>query len=242
MSEDIYQLERDLIEKAKKLLANPENVDWQTEFSEMTTAYELLLNNMVVMTSISDRFQEKYKLANDKLQSQTEQIARINQKLESDNRALKSDLQELNKRKEVEELLKYEKFLEKFPDKESVLDFFHQLKWDDTYVCKKCGNTKYCDGNSYLARRCTKCRYDESVTAYTLFHKCKFDLNKALYMLIFIHFKKGEISSYELSRKLELRQKTCWSFKQKVMIAFESLSEEDQNNPESWVKLILSAQ
>lgn len=241
MSEDIYQLERELIEKSKKLLSNPNDIDWPSEFADLTAAYELLLNNMVVMTKISDRFQEKYKLTNDKLQSQTEQIAKINQKLESDNRVLKSNLKELNKRKEVEELLKYEKFLEKFPNKEAVLDFFHQLKWDENFVCKKCRNTKYCDGNSYLARRCTKCRYDESVTAYTLFHKCKFDLNKALYMLIFIHFKKGEISSYELSRKLELRQKTCWSFKQKVMAAFEGLTAKEQNNPESWVKLILQA-
>jgi hypothetical protein len=38
--------------------------------------------------------------------------------------------------------------------------------------------------------------------------------------------KKG-MSSYELSRKLGLRQKTCWSFKQKVIEAMKS----GGNNP-----------
>jgi hypothetical protein len=33
---------------------------------------------------------------------------------------------------------------------------------------------------------------------------------------------KSGISSTELSRKLELRQKTCWLFKQKVMRAMAS--------------------
>lgn len=240
MSEDIYQSERDLIKQSIKLLDNQEHVDWKSKFEEVVGAYELLLDNMVVMTNISDRFQDKYKLANDKLQSQAEQIALINQKLEVDNRSLKSDLKEINKQKEIEQLLEPETFFQKFPDKTAVLDFFHQLKWTKDFSCKKCSNTKYCEGNSYLARRCTKCRYDESITAYTLFHKCKFDLNKGLYMLIYLHFKKGQISSYELSRKLELRQKTCWSFKQKVMLAFDTLSKNVKNNPEAWSELILT--
>ena len=34
-------------------------------------------------------------------------------------------------------------------------------------------------GNKPFYRRCQKCRYDESVTANTMFHKCKMGLQKA---------------------------------------------------------------
>ena len=62
----------------------------------------------------------------------------------------------------------------------------------------------------------------ESPTAGTLFHKSKFPVLKAFYIVYYIATNKNGISSTELSRKLALRQKTCWLFKQKVMKAMES--------------------
>jgi two-component system, sensor histidine kinase LadS len=239
MVEDIYSGEKEVLKKAKELLVNNiENNQLGEAYQELTGHFEQLLNNMIVMTNISDRFQEKYKLANDQLKGYTEQVTEANRRLEKDNRSLKSNLVELNKKKGIEELLDFEKFEKKYSSKEVCFEFFDRLKWNGNYTCKKCGNSKSCAGNSYLARRCTKCRYDESVTAYTIFHKCKFSITKAMYMMLLIHYKKCEISSYELSRVMDLRQKTCWSFKQKVKNAFDQLSAEDQNNPELWVRLI----
>ena len=240
MSEHIYDNEEDILKKAKELshLEFHQDVDWRTEYKSLTKAYDELLGNIIVMTNISDRFQEKFKLANDKLKQQAELITSINMKLTSDNRSLKSDLKQLNQQRAIAELLEPEKFKKKFPDKEACYKFFEELKWNTAFSCRKCGNEKFCDGNSDLARRCTKCRYDESVTAFTIFHKCKFPITKAMYMLLLIHYQQGDISSYELSRQMELRQKTCWSFKQKVMAAIEKLSESDKRDPESWKKLI----
>lgn len=45
---------------------------------------------------------------------------------------------------------------------------------------------------------------------------------KAFYIVYFVSTNKKGISSTELSRKLGLRQKTCWLFKQKVMQAMKS--------------------
>jgi len=45
---------------------------------------------------------------------------------------------------------------------------------------------------------------------------------KAFYIVYFVSTSKKGISSTELSRKLGLRQKTCWYFKRKVMKAMES--------------------
>ena len=54
------------------------------------------------------------------------------------------------------------------------------------------------------------------------FANCFTRLLKAFYILYFVSTNKKGISSTELSRKLGLRQKTCWFFKRKVMKAMES--------------------
>jgi len=47
-------------------------------------------------------------------------------------------------------------------------------------------------------------------------------LLKAFYIVYYVSTSKKGIASTELSRKLALRQKTCWLFKKKVMRAMES--------------------
>ena len=72
-----------------------------------------------------------------------------------------------------------------------------------------------------MSRQCTSCRYVESPTAGTLFHQVRFDLVKAFWIVYFVSTNKKGITSTELGRKLGLRQKTCWSFKRKVMRAMK---------------------
>lgn len=116
-------------------------------------------------------------------------------------------------------------FQEKFPDKDSCLSYLADLKWEEGYSCCQCGHGHYCSGSTPYSRQCTRCRYVESPTAGTLFHKVKFDLVKAFWIVYFVSTNKKGITSTELSRKLDLRQKTCWSFKRKVMKAMKSSEE-----------------
>jgi len=113
-------------------------------------------------------------------------------------------------------------FQSKFPDDESCSAYLADLKWSDGYSCRRCKNTVFCQGVRLHERQCTVCRHLESPTAGTLFHKCKFSLLKAFYIVYYISTSKKGISSTELSRKLDLRQGTCWLFKQKVMKAMKS--------------------
>lgn len=113
-------------------------------------------------------------------------------------------------------------FQERFSTKSDCLSFLAMLKWGEGYRCRKCGNTKSCNGITEGSLQCTKCNYSESPTANTLFHKVKFDLVKAFYIVYFVSTNKKGITSTELSRKLSLRQKTCWAFKRKVMKAMKS--------------------
>ena len=113
-------------------------------------------------------------------------------------------------------------FQKRFPDEEACLDHLEQLKWAKGFVCDKCGHTHYCKGKTKRSRQCTRCRYQASPTSGTLFHKVKFPLQKAFYIIYFMATNKKGISSTELSRKLDLRQKTCWAFHKKVAQAMAS--------------------
>jgi len=113
-------------------------------------------------------------------------------------------------------------FTEKFSTKESCHEYLAAIKWKNGYSCGKCGNETYYVGRKTGSRLCSKCKYLESATARTLFHKLKFPLNKAFYIVYKMVCSKKGISSYELSRQLTLRQKTCWTFQHKVLTAMQS--------------------
>jgi len=113
-------------------------------------------------------------------------------------------------------------FQQRFSTDNQCLAYLAAEKWKNGYACSKCGHTHYCKGNSLYSRQCTRCKNTDSPTSKTLFHKVKFPLLKAFYIVYFVSTNKKGISSTELSRKLGLRQKTCWYFKRKVMKAMES--------------------
>ncbi len=74
-------------------------------------------------------------------------------------------------------------FYKRFPDEESCYNYLAEIKWEESYVCKKCGHTNYCSGRKPHSRRCTRCKYDESPTAGTMFDKCKFSLHLAFHIV-----------------------------------------------------------
>ncbi len=113
-------------------------------------------------------------------------------------------------------------FQQQFPDDQSCYDHLANLKCPNGFKCEKCEHTHLCKGKLAPTRQCTTCGYQATPTSGTLFHKVKFPILKAFYIVYFMATNKQGISSTELSRKLALRQKTCWAFKQKVMKATAS--------------------
>ena len=113
-------------------------------------------------------------------------------------------------------------FQEQFPDNGSCQNYLAEMKWPDGFKCEKCGHNRYCGGKLAHTHQCTKCKYQDTPTSGTLFHKVKFPLLKAFYIVFYMGTSKKGIASTELSRKLGLRQKTCWLFQQKVMKAMAS--------------------
>jgi hypothetical protein len=114
------------------------------------------------------------------------------------------------------------KFNQYFKTEEDCLKYIAEIKWEFGYKCKRCGNERFFKVARPYHRRCLKCKYDESPTAGTMFDKVKFSLLISFHIVFTIVTKKKGMSTLELSREFELRQKTCWGFKWKIQQAMAS--------------------
>jgi hypothetical protein len=113
-------------------------------------------------------------------------------------------------------------FIEHFQSDEDCIKYLEDLKWKQGYRCSQCGHSHHVKGKKESNRRCQLCHFDESVTSGTLFHNIKFPLLKAFHICYRVCMKKKGMSSTELSKELDLRQKTCWLFKRKIQQAMKS--------------------
>lgn len=116
----------------------------------------------------------------------------------------------------VDSDIKIKTFRKLFADEQSCLHLLSEYKWEKGYVCSNCGNTNYCKGKTLYSRRCTRCKKDESVTANTAFHRCKIPLNKA-FEIAYTICNIPDISSYDISRQIEVRHMTCYNFQKKMI-------------------------
>ncbi|MEO9869180.1 7TM diverse intracellular signaling domain-containing protein [Ekhidna sp.] len=153
---------------------------------------------------------------NQQLFQQTEAINKINSKLDLDNWKLKNNIKEVLQDRLINKNLTYEQFNEIFPSELTCLNFLDKLKWGNGFHCIKCENKKFSKGHHTFSKRCTKCGYDESITSNTIFHRVKFPLEKAFYILYIMSHDANEYTLDELSEMLNLRRNTIWNFKKKI--------------------------
>ena len=113
-----------------------------------------------------------------------------------------------------------------FSDDQSCLKFLADKKWEKGFTCLKCGNTNYCKGKSPYSRRCTRCKTEESATAHTIFHRCHIPIREA-FRIVYHVCHDPAVSSYELSRIMEMRQMTCWKLKNRLQECIRNRGEVD---------------
>jgi two-component system, sensor histidine kinase LadS len=181
---------------------------------------------------------EELQASNSKLNRQSIEINQINSILDLDNWKLKNKVKEVLEERMHEKLMDYEEFTTLYPDDLACYRFIEDLKSGNEFECAKCRNTKYSPGAQKFSRRCTRCGYNESITANTLFHGVKFPLSKAFYLTYLTHSGKKELTLERLSEKLCLRLNTVWAFKQKVL---ENIKERERGRAPafSWEELVL---
>jgi len=151
-----------------------------------------------------------------KLLTQANEITQLNSMLDLDNWKLKIKVKEVLEERMHEKQMDYPEFSTLYPDDLACYRFLERLKDQKGFECQKCGNSKFSSGAQKFSRRCTRCGYNESITAKTLFHGIKFPIAKAFYIAYASISHKGGTTLESLSTKLSLRLNTVWAFKQKI--------------------------
>lgn len=136
------------------------------------------------------------------------------------NRQLESDRLKLMWGKGVD----FKGFQEIFQSDDHVIKFIADIKWKGEYQCKKCAHTQYMKGAQYLSRKCTKCKYEESATAGTLFHGVRFPLVKALYISLQTVLHRDTYTVQQIAKEIDLREATLWAFRKKILQELEIIS------------------
>ena len=108
-------------------------------------------------------------------------------------------------------------FQQRFGTEQACIEHLAALRWPDGYRCKKCGSQK-----AYQLKvqprvfMCSKCNFQESVTAGTLLHRTKLPLLKWFWAAYLLAQDKRGISAMHLSRELNLRYATAWTLLHKL--------------------------
>jgi ribosomal protein S27AE len=56
------------------------------------------------------------------------------------------------------------------PNELACYQYLEEEKWSHSFECTRCANDKYIAGKGTFDRRCSRCGYTESPTAFTIFH------------------------------------------------------------------------
>ena len=123
--------------------------------------------------------------------------------------------------KELIGQLSPESFKETFSSQEECLKLLANAKWADGFVCRNCGNERYCQGRNSFSRRCTRCKKEESATAHTIFHHCRIDLPLA-FEIAYMVCGSPAIPASDISHVLETRHMTCLNFKKRILHCLQS--------------------
>lgn len=110
-------------------------------------------------------------------------------------------------------------FMAQFSTEEQCFNYLAEQKWSKGFQCSKCGCTESLKGRTWHHKRCKSCKYDESCTANTMFHKIKFPLPIAFAIIYQLTTMKKGMSSCEIARQHGIHQETAWFFKRKVQTA-----------------------
>ena len=100
-------------------------------------------------------------------------------------------------------------------------DFITEQRWHGTVTCPFCGCTHtYVCGSGDNQFKCSHCHRRFSCLVGTIFQNTKLPLQKWFMAMYLISSHKKGISSHQLSRDLDVCQKTAWFILQKVRTLF----------------------
>jgi len=108
-----------------------------------------------------------------------------------------------------------------FPTEQVCRDYLEAARWNGDPSCPYCWSyniSKFKDGKLYF---CGKCRRHFTVTVGTIFEKSHIPLRKWFFAVYIIVAHRKGISSLQLSRDLQVTQKTAWFMNHRIRYALE---------------------
>ena len=104
---------------------------------------------------------------------------------------------------------------------ESAPQIFHRLRWSNGIACPECGSIHIYNPDPAKLHICADCGHRFSDTSNTVFHSTKLPLSKWLYAIYFFVETTRGVSSYTLSRLINVSQTTAWSMLMKIRTAIQ---------------------
>jgi transposase-like protein len=107
-------------------------------------------------------------------------------------------------------------FMRRFQTDEQCRELLFKLRWPEGIVCPRCGSKHFYRVKTRSLYDCSRCGYQVSATANTIFHKSHIPINK-WFVAIFLaaHDKRG-VSSVKLSRDIGVSQPAAWLMLHKI--------------------------
>jgi len=116
-------------------------------------------------------------------------------------------------------------FLNRFPDEESCIDYLIQARWNGKPVCPNCGSNR----KIYKIRKgkiltCADCRKQFTVKVGTIFEDSALPLQKWFMTIYILTAHKKGVSSLQLSKDINVTQKTAWFMLHRIKFAVKTKS------------------
>ena len=109
----------------------------------------------------------------------------------------------------------------KFPTQKSCIKHLEKVRWGKNPVCPYCQSLNTNVLIKEFRHHCNGCRKSFRVTVGTIYHRTHLPLQKwFLAISLILNAKKG-VSSLQLSRNLDITQKTAWSLAHRIRKAIQ---------------------
>ncbi|MDE0149161.1 MAG: IS1595 family transposase [Rhodospirillaceae bacterium] len=111
---------------------------------------------------------------------------------------------------------------QRYPDQEACIEHMERVRWGDEAHCPHCGSVKVArKAERYRVGRwnCHDCKASFNVLSGTIFEKTKIPLQKWFMAIGIMVNAKKSVSSFQLSRDLDMNQKSAWYMQQRIRAA-----------------------
>jgi transposase-like protein len=108
-----------------------------------------------------------------------------------------------------------------FATEESCIETLIKIRWANGFVCPKCAHKKACYIVTRALYQCSKCQYQSSITAGTIFHSTKLPLVMWFWAIYLTATDKGGISALRLAKQIGVSWPTAWRMLHKIRAAMK---------------------